>query len=289
MSFRPRNYQDALEYLNARRRRKERDYRVISTHQEPVMQSNGRMSAKGQPVETRDQLVANTDNPTSTYGPNPPAISFRQWNTNIATFYPDGSVAITPWDSNSTRERMNDMGLPATVSTNAVGLTKNQCARLCDSNGLRVEMKGFRYGLPADRAYLLDADKNLHPNKGEPEERIYVEAEPGVHQRYQLGRKRVLKVLKQYADMVGAMVGADLPYFTSDALKRHIVETALACPSLGRLREVWLPDIVRTYGETVALGTYIDARDKLGLYNLTHRTELWVPKTVKSRELDQWI
>jgi hypothetical protein len=278
MSNRPRNYREALDFLNDRKD-KARDYRVISTCQD---------GGKGHPVGIRDQLIAHTDNPLSTYGDTPPPISFRQWNTNIATFYPDGSIAVRPWDSTTTRDRMDDMNLPAARSPQSMGLTPNQTARLWYTG--RFAIKGFPYGVPADRTYLLNSDRTLASQEDEPTETVYVESAPGVHARYNLGRRRVLKVLKQYHDMVVEMGVVPLQAFALDTTASDaMVRLCLSDSSARQLREEWVPIVLqRTTPETLA-AIYGEVKQRLGLRDLTRDRELWTQKRAPSRELDQWL
>lgn len=283
MSFRPRNYAEALEFINARRN-KQATTRTIGTRQ----------GYKGAPTEIRDQLVAHTDDPLSTYGTNPPPISFRQWDTNIATFYPDGSVAIIPHDSVSTRARMDDMGLPAARSAASMGLTKNQAARLAPV--ARVALKGFPYGVPANyttHSPLLAKDKrSLHPGEGEPMESVYVEAEPGAHKRFKAGRRRLLKVLKQYHDMFVALEGeGGVGWFLRTPQSRaEILDVCLdESATTQYLQDEWLPKVLERHPPRLVAGVYLSVKNHSGLYDYLQDDRLWERKVVPSRELDKWL
>jgi hypothetical protein len=283
MSNRPRNYREALDFINGRKDRSQAE-RVISRSSRDY-----RSGQKFSPSRVVDQLIAHTDDPLSTYSDNPPPISFRQWDTDIATFYSDGSIAARPWDSPTTRDRMNDMNLPFVRSTQSMGLTLNQSARLWYTG--RFAIKGFRYGVPADRTYLLNSDRTLSSQEDEPTETIYVESTPGVHAAYNLGRRRLLKVLKEYQDMMVAMdVGSPLWAFGfNESARSALVDMCLSSLSAQQLRDEWLPSVLRYTSPAVAAAYYRAAKEQLGLNNLTNKRELWAQKQVPSRELDQWL
>jgi hypothetical protein len=276
MHDRPRNYREALELLNARRDRLATS-RTLSTRQQ----------CPGEGIEIRDQLIAHTDDPLSTYTDTPPPISFRQWSTDIATFYPDGSILVRPWDSVTTRQRMDDMGLPCVRSGTSMGLTRNQTARLWYTG--RFAIKGFRYGVPADRSYLVDSDRELCHDEPEPTDTVYVEASEGAHAAYNLGRRRVLRVLREYCTMVDAVAGGSPTATVTASQAMDVMALCLSAPSLKYLRGAWLPELLKNHPliEVRSLNAVFIGRGRL--HDLTNKRELWAQKQVPSRELDQWL
>ena len=93
MTFRPMTHEQALEYLRGRKF-KGYTYRAISHGREGL----------------RDSIVSYASPQEIDTGT--PPVAFRQWNTDIATFYPDGRIEVEGFESATTDSRLRDMRLP---------------------------------------------------------------------------------------------------------------------------------------------------------------------------------
>lgn len=149
-------------------------------------------------------------------------------------------------------------------------------------------LKGFPYGVPGSKEVMLRPDGTPHECEV-LKEYVMVEAKPGLHAAYQLGRKRVLRVLKQYSDMVEATTGECSLFMAPPKALNHLVEVSIDCHEPKWLREEWLPSLLESYEPDTIQGIYEDFLRLRALYNTTGLSRLWTQAEVPSQELHLWL
>ena len=230
MTFRPKSYDEAREFLMGRKF-KDRTWRAISR----------------QDREIRDQITALTGDPADIEA-GTCEIAFRQYSTDIVVFHPDRVHAeVNAFPSRSTNDRLSDMGMPtlAEVTYSNYGMAAHL---LCQRERLVGPMgRGYRdtypIGVPGSHVVLIRTDAGWMPDEDHPRNYLMEDLrvpKPGLRRQFSKSKRALRRCLKTYVDMVESLHGEidTRPYYVfreALSLKDDAVEDMLA----GRSKQSW--------------------------------------------------
>ena len=146
-------------------------------------------------------------------------IAFRQWNTDIATWHPDGRITVVGHDSVSTFSRKHNLCLPYYKDV-PPNLDENRASFL-DNQGRIYGVSGFPFGLPGDRVVVRRGhDGTCHLVGDEPTESLYLPINEKL-KAFNRSRRAMLKVFRAWCRMVEAMGTKSRRYLSEPSFVRN--------------------------------------------------------------------
>lgn len=152
-------------------------------------------------------------------------IAFRQWNTDIATWHPDGRITIVGYDSVSTQARMQELRLPH-YKHEPPHLDERRVSFL-NNPGRIYGVEGFPAGLPGDRVVIRRGYNGLcHLVGDEPDDTLFLPVNDKL-KAFNRSRRAMLKVFRAWCEMVRALGTEPVHFLSESSFVRNAVAGGL--------------------------------------------------------------